>query len=154
MKLHDRDEIIDTCTRMMWAVDTRDWAALPGLLGDSVVHDFTSLHGGEPQVLTAAEVTDMWSTLIGAFDATQHLLGNHVVTVDDDRGVLTASFQSTHRLANPFGSPQWTFYGVYRFELARTGTTWKIDTIVMTAGWGEGNKDILTLAADAAAGNR
>ncbi|MFE1309599.1 nuclear transport factor 2 family protein [Streptomyces sp. NPDC058755] len=148
MELQDCHDIIETGTRMMWSVDTRDWAALPGLLGDKVVHDFTSIYGGEPQLLAAAEVTGMWSKLIGAFDATQHLLGNHLVTVDGDRGVLTASFQSTHRLANPYGSPQWTLYGTYRFGLARTSTGWKIDEIVMTAGWGEGNKDILTLAAN------
>ncbi|WP_406865013.1 nuclear transport factor 2 family protein [Streptomyces sp. HUAS MG47] len=147
MELQDRYDIIETCTLMMWSVDTRDWAALPGLLGDKVVHDFTSIYGGEPQHLTAAEVTATWSELIGVFDATQHLLGNHLVTVDGDRGTLTASFQTSHRLANPYGSPQWTFYGAYRFGLARTADGWKIDEIVMTAGWGEGNKDILTLAA-------
>lgn len=149
MDFQHRNDIIETCTRMMWSVDTREWAALPGLLGDTVVHDFTSIYGGESQVLTAAEVTGMWSKLIGAFDATQHLLGNHLVTVEAERAELTASFQSTHRLANPYGSPQWTLYGTYRFGLARTATGWKIDKIVMTAGWGEGNKEILALAANA-----
>lgn len=84
MDFQHRNDIIETCTRMMWSVDTREWAALPGLLGDTVVHDFTSIYGGESQVLTAAEVTGMWSKLIGAFDATQHLLGNHLVTVEAD----------------------------------------------------------------------
>jgi SnoaL-like domain len=35
--------------------------------------------------------------------ATQHLVGNHLLTIDGDQATCTAAFQATHVLANPHG---------------------------------------------------
>ncbi|MFI6369058.1 nuclear transport factor 2 family protein [Nocardia sp. NPDC050630] len=78
----------------------------------------------------------------GAFDT------SHLVQVDGDRAELTAVFQAIHLLANPFGSPRWTLGGLYRIGLTRVDDQWRIDTLVMTATWADGNKDILTIASD------
>ncbi len=145
--LEDRFEIIDTATRMMWSIDTRDWEGLGDVFADKVVLDFTSYWGGEPQTATPEQVVTDWSALFTAFDATQHLLGNHLVTVDGDQGVLTAVFQATHRLADPFGNPLWTLGGTYRFSLVRIDNRWKIEHVLMTATWSEGNRNVLALAA-------
>jgi hypothetical protein len=148
----DRFEIIDTATRMMWAVDTGDWELLASVLADKVVLDYTSYWGGEPQTSTAAETAATWSALFAPFEATQHLLGNHLVTVDGDRGVLTAVSQATHRLSDPFGPPLFTLGGTYRFALVRVAGRWKIEHVVFTATWADGNRNVLTLAmAEAAA---
>ncbi|MGW0659536.1 nuclear transport factor 2 family protein [Streptodolium elevatio] len=90
-----------------------------------------------------------WSQALGGFDATQHLITNHMVDVTGDSAVCTAAFQATHRLANPFGAPLWTLGGDYRFDLARSGDGWRITGVVMTATWADGNKDLATLAAEA-----
>ncbi|MFI6903527.1 nuclear transport factor 2 family protein [Nonomuraea sp. NPDC050394] len=143
----DRLAIIETCTRMAWHTDQREWSRLGEVFADSVTLDYTSLNGGEPAVLTPGQIVEAWSGLLGAFDATQHLVTNHLVIVDDDSAICTASFQATHRLANPFGSPLWTLGGTYRFDLVRSGHAWKISGVVMTATWADGNKDLLSLAA-------
>ncbi|MBB5080451.1 nuclear transport factor 2 family protein [Nonomuraea endophytica] len=143
----DRLAIIETCTRMAWHTDQREWERLAEVFADSVTLDYTSLNGGEPAVLTPAQIVGAWSGLLGAFDATQHLVTNHLVTVDDNTAVCTASFQATHRLANPYGSPLWTLGGTYRFDLVRSDSAWKINGVVMTATWADGNKDLLALAA-------
>ncbi|MFI9555112.1 nuclear transport factor 2 family protein [Nonomuraea endophytica] len=143
----DRLAIVEICTRMAWHTDQREWDRLAEVFADSVTLDYTSLNGGEPAVLTPEQIVGAWSGLLGAFDATQHLVTNHLVTVDDDTAVCTASFQATHRLANPYGSPLWTLGGTYRFDLVRSGGAWKISGVVMTATWADGNKDLLALAA-------
>lgn len=104
----DRADVIDTATRLMWYLDTRDWATFPMVFADEVTLDYSSIWGGEPSTVSRAQIHADWSTLLGRFDATQHLLGNHLVTVDGDHAVLTAVFQATHILTNPFGSPRWT----------------------------------------------
>ncbi|UQS22906.1 nuclear transport factor 2 family protein [Amycolatopsis thermalba] len=143
----DRADVIDTCTRMMWLVDIRDWDSFTEVFADRVTLDYTSIYGGEPWTQTPDEVKAQWSALLGAFDATQHLLGNHLVTVDGDSAVLTAVFQATHLLATTFGSPRWTLGGTYRFGLVRVNGRWLINEVVMTATWADGNKDILTITA-------
>jgi hypothetical protein len=145
--LEDRIAIIDVCTRMAWHADRRDWKLLAEVFTDEVVLDYTSLNGGEPATLTREQLVAGWSGLLGSFDATQHLITNHLVTVTGPAAVVLASFQATHRLGNPFGSPLWTLGGTYRFDLVRAEGEWRIGGVVMTAQWAEGNKDLLTLAA-------
>ncbi|WP_204296833.1 nuclear transport factor 2 family protein [Actinoplanes campanulatus] len=144
----DRLDIIDVCTRMAWHADQRDWAALKNVFADAVRLDYTGLNGGEPAVLPPEQIADTWSRVLGGFDATHHLMTNHLVTVDGGTAVCTASFQATHRLANPFGAPLWTLGGTYRFDLVRTDDGWRISGVVMTADWADGNRDLMTLAAD------
>ncbi|HEX6352172.1 nuclear transport factor 2 family protein [Actinophytocola sp.] len=145
----DRLAVIEVCTRMGWHADQREWAELRGVFADQVALDYTSLNGGEPATVTPDQIADAWSTVLGGFDATQHLITNHLVTVTGDTAVCTASFQATHRLANPFGSPLWTLGGTYRFDLVRNGGSWRIAGVVMTTTWADGNKDLTALAAEA-----
>lgn len=145
--LEDRLDIIETCTRMGWHTDRREWERLAEVFAEQVTLDFTSLNGGEPAVLSPAQIVEAWTGVLGSLDATQHLIADHLVTVDGDTATCTANFQATHRLANPFGSPLWTLGGTYRFDLVRQSGTWRISGVVMTATWADGNKDLMTLAA-------
>ncbi|MFD7841781.1 nuclear transport factor 2 family protein [Nocardia sp. NPDC059764] len=97
--------------------------------------------------MNPGQIRPDWEKLIGAFDATQHLLGNHLVTVDGDRAELTAVFQAVHLLANPLGSPRWTLGGTYRIGLRLVVGAWKVEAMVMTAQWADGNKDIMNLVS-------
>ncbi|WAL68427.1 nuclear transport factor 2 family protein [Amycolatopsis cynarae] len=143
----DRAAIVETCNRMGWHADRREWDELAGIFAGEVLLDYTSLNGGEPAKLSPAQITDAWSKVLGGFDATQHLIATHLVTVEGDTAVCTANFQATHRLANPFGGPLWTLGGTYRFDLVRSGEAWKITAVVMTATWADGNRDLMALAA-------
>ncbi|WP_067812746.1 nuclear transport factor 2 family protein [Actinomadura kijaniata] len=143
----DRQAVVEACTRMAWHADQREWEALKAVFADEVRLDYTSLNGGEPAVLSPELIVDAWSRVLGGFDATQHLVTNHLVTLDGDAAVCTASFQATHRLADPFGAPLWTLGGTYRFDLVRVGGAWRISGVVMTAAWADGNKELMALAA-------
>lgn len=87
--VEDRLVIIETCTRMAWHADQREWDRLAGVFAGTVVLDYTSLNGGEVAELTPGQIVDAWSGLLGAFDATQHLVTNHLVTVEGDTAVCT-----------------------------------------------------------------
>ncbi|MFE3056469.1 nuclear transport factor 2 family protein [Nocardia sp. NPDC059239] len=89
-----RADIIDAATRLFWFIDIRDWDAFPGVFADQVTLDYSSIWGGEPATVTPVQIRADWEKLIGGFDATQHLLGNHLVAVDGDRAELTAVFQA------------------------------------------------------------
>ncbi|MEU8525847.1 nuclear transport factor 2 family protein [Streptomyces sp. NPDC048629] len=133
----DRLDIIDTCNRMAWHADQREWEVLADLFADEATLDYTSLNGGEPVTLTPAQIVEGWRTGLEAYAATQHLLGTHLVTVDGDGALCTATFQATHRKAN---ASRWTLGGTYRFDLIRTGGEWRITGVVMTAVWSDGER--------------
>lgn len=143
----DRLDVIDTCTRMGWYTDQRDWDALEQVFTDEVRLDYTSLNGGEPAVLPAKDLVAAWSGLLGSFAATQHLFTNFLVDLTGDEAVCTAMFQATHKLPNDHGGPLWTLGGHYRFALRRTEGGWRIHDVVMTATWADGNQQLFTIAA-------
>ncbi|MFJ6677338.1 nuclear transport factor 2 family protein [Actinosynnema sp. NPDC091369] len=137
--LVERHAVVEVCTRMAWHADQHEWEELRALFADEVRLDWTSLNGGEPAVLSPAQVVDSWSRVLGGFDATQHMIANHLVTLQGDTAVCTASFQATHRLADLDG-PLWTVGGTYRFDLVRADRTWKIRGVAMTVQWADGNE--------------
>ncbi|MBA2310128.1 MAG: nuclear transport factor 2 family protein [Pseudonocardiales bacterium] len=143
-------EIVQVTTRMAWLTDHRDWEGLVEVFADHVDLDYTSLAGGEPARLAAADVVAGWLSGLEGLDATQHLVSNHLVEVRGDRAVATAQFQAVHVLTNPHGDPIWTLGGRYRFGLAQGEVGWRIDAITMTATWATGNQQIMTLAAEVA----
>jgi hypothetical protein len=146
----DKLEIIEICTRLAWHADRREWDELASVFAPRVLLDYTSLNGGEPATLTPQQIVAGWSQALNGFDATQHLITNHLVTVSGDEAVCAAMFQATHRLANPHGSPLWTLGGQYRFDLVRTAGGWRIAGLVMAATWAEGNQQLAALATERA----
>ncbi len=144
--LIDRLDITDTCTRMAWLADRRDWTALLDVFDDDVELDYTSLTGGEPARLARQQVVDSWAAGLGGLTATQHLVANHLVTVTGDQAECTAAFQATHLLPNAHGGPTWTLGGHYRYALHRRPDGWRITQVTMTADWATGNQQLMTLA--------
>ncbi|MGD9695037.1 MAG: nuclear transport factor 2 family protein [Thermoleophilia bacterium] len=139
-----RIEIVDAVTRLFWLTDHHRWDELPAVLADRVRLDYTSLQGGAPVTLASADVVDAWRGTLGALDAHQHLVGNHLVDVrDDGTAIVTAAFQATHQ----FRGDTWTLGGDYRFELAASEGRWRIAAMTMTAVWQTGDARLIARAA-------
>lgn len=142
--LRDRLAIIETCTRMCWHTDKREWPSLrSSVFTEKVLVDYSSLDGGGPTELAADDLIEAWRTLLSPLTSTQHLLTNHLVRISGDTAVATADFLATHLLPNALGSPLWTLGGHYRFTLSRTSAGWRIDGLTMTADWADGNRKIM-----------
>ncbi|GAA3433309.1 nuclear transport factor 2 family protein [Kutzneria kofuensis] len=144
----DRAAIVETCTRMAWLADQRRWEELVEQFTDDVAVDYTSLNGGAPVRVRGRDLVAGWRAGLSGFDATQHLVSNHLVAIDGDTAVVTAAFQATHVLPNQRGGPIWRIGGDYRYELVRADG-WRISAVTMTMTWSEGNFDLLALAASA-----
>ncbi|MEV4166428.1 nuclear transport factor 2 family protein [Nonomuraea dietziae] len=132
----DRFDVIDTCTRMAWHADEWEWDRLAQVFAKKVTLDYTSLNGGEPVTLTPAQIIEGWAAAPGSYATTQHLLGNHLVTMDADDAVCPA-LRATHRKAD---ASLRTLGGNHRFDLVRAGDGWRITTDVMTTAWSDGTR--------------
>lgn len=145
----DPEAIIDVLTRVAWYADQRRWEDLPGLFADHVVLDYTSLAGGEPTIVTPAELAAGWRATLGGFDFTQHLVSNHLVDLDPDapRAEASAQFVATHRLDGAPGGELWTLGGHYRWSLEMVAGRWRVASMTMVATWQSGNAEILARAA-------
>jgi SnoaL-like domain len=71
-----REQAVRTLVaRIAHAIDTRRWADLRALYADEVTTDYTSLFGGDVQRQSGDALIAGWRNLLGALDATQHLVG-------------------------------------------------------------------------------
>jgi hypothetical protein len=130
----DRQAIADTITRLLHAVDGRDWTAIAGVLAEQIRTDYTSLFGGSSEIETPDELIGAWRALLPGFDATQHLTGPILADVSGGTARATCAVTAIHCI----GRDHWTVSGYYDMELVRADKSWRISAItyrnVLTAG--------------------
>jgi 3-phenylpropionate/cinnamic acid dioxygenase small subunit len=137
-QLVDQQAIADLCARYAFALDARDWQQLESCFtADPVfVHPAGRLEGF-PAILART------SAALDPLDATQHLLGNVVVTVDGDTATATSYFQAQHVRAGTPGGDTYLIAGSYTDTLVRTPVGWRIDQRVQAYLWRDGNRAVV-----------
>jgi 3-phenylpropionate/cinnamic acid dioxygenase small subunit len=143
--LLDRAAISDVLIRYATGVDTRDWPLLRSCFTDEIETDFATAVSAPPRIKADDWVELVRRTLSG-IQATQHLITNHVITLDVDEATCVAYVQARHHLPNDTGSSDQVTYGYYTNRLVRTPDGWKIRTRKLTVIWNEGNMHIFELA--------
>lgn len=149
MTMHDiltRVEVIEAFHRFLLDVDTRDWDHLRAMLTDEVTADYTELWGGEVKPQTKDALVASWRHTLSGFQATQHFLGNEIVTLDGEAAILHAYFQARHALPNELGSHLWTVGGRYTARFIHAEKRWLLNELTLHFSWADGNLHLFTLA--------
>ena len=142
--------IINTVNQMALAADLHDWILCRRCFADEVIVDYTSMTGGESATIPADALIESWQGLLPGFTATQHLIGTHAVNIHEDSAECQSHFQAMHLLDDE----QWILGGHYHHRLQRTGESWQITAITMTALWSTGDGERLrALAAERSPNN-
>ena len=115
--LEDRTAIIEALAAFAAATDARDWAAITALLSEDC-HAY-GVRGPE------ATVAQMQAHL-GGVGPTQHLLGNHRVTVTGDTAVSLTYGRVHHVGAGPMEGSFFECLGDYTDHWVRTDAGWLI----------------------------
>ena len=91
----DQAEILNVIGSFAQRADRRDWEGLVGCFTEMVDRDYSSLTGSGPDRLAARKlVVEEWAPVLGSLDATQHLIGLPVVSLNGDSATATAHFQA------------------------------------------------------------
>lgn len=138
----DRDQLAELASKLGLLVDARDWTGLPELFCDAIDVDYTSLNGGEPQRLAPAELIEGWKRNLEALRATQHLIANHVVTLDGDEARVTTNVTATH-ISPAEPNEHWVVGGRYDMVARRTSAGWRIAALTLTVRWMTGSQKIM-----------
>lgn len=146
--LLDRAAIIDTVNAMAFFADARDWARVRACFDAKVFVDYTSLAGGEPAEQDADALIAAWRATLPGFDATQHIVTNHQVTLAGDRATCLSHFRAQHSIDEGTAARVWELDGDYDHGLVRTADGWRIARLVMTWTFERGDR---ALGAEAAA---
>ncbi len=133
--LLDEHEIRHLAFRYCRALDTKDWA----LLDEVFVRDATA-QLGLPTMLEGIEaIRTRVRSALEHLDESQHLVGNHEIVVDGDRGTHRCYLQAQHIRAAAPGGPHYIVAGRYEDRVVRTDAGWRIAHRTLTVMWTEGN---------------
>jgi len=141
----------DSFTRMLHAIDAKDWNGVRREFADTLDMDYSSLFGDPPARVDADQQVAGWRAFAGAFDVTQHLTGPFVVTGDDRGAVAHTHVRAYHRIAGAAGGDVWMVAGHYTVKLVPAGDTWKIAGVTLATFYQEGNLRIPEIARARAA---
>jgi hypothetical protein len=117
------DEILiqRTILAMICDVDLLQLDAAEQLFAPEVEVDYTSLWGGSPARMSAAELIGSWRTLLPGFDATWHELGEIAVQVSGSMAEASCTVAARHWIEGAVWLPK----GRYEFGLVNQAG-WRI----------------------------
>jgi hypothetical protein len=135
-------EIADAIARFLLALDDHRWGQVEAALDETVSRDYTSLFGGEPDVIAGSALVAEWREFVIGLDSHQHLTGPAVVDVNGEEASADVHVVATHVLEGDPGSP-WVVGGTYRFTFRRREGRWRIAGITLDTRWQTGDAAIL-----------
>jgi hypothetical protein len=137
-----KDEIVDAINRLFIGTDRRDWAMVLEALAPELHVDMTSLAGGMPTTMRAADLAQAWDDGLRPMQAVHHQAGNYRVTVTGDEAVAFCYGTATHFRPTRSGQNVRTFVGSYDFRLARMEGRWRITSFRFNLKYQDGNLEL------------
>jgi hypothetical protein len=147
----DATNAADTFTRMLHAIDAKDWNGVRQAFTNRVTMDYSSLFGVPAATVDADAQVGEWRAFASAFDVTQHITGPIVVRLDDDGAIAQAHVRAYHQVKGAPGGDLWMVAGHYTVRLVLADEGWKIAGITLQVFYQEGNLKIPDLARARAA---
>jgi ketosteroid isomerase-like protein len=118
----DRLAIADVIVRYATSVDRRDMARYATCFTDDVV--VTGF--GDKEHRGLPDYMEYVTNALKRFGCTQHLVGNHEISINGDKARMRTYVQATHELTNDAESLL-ILWGIYDDDLVRTADGWKIN---------------------------
>ncbi len=145
-------DVYDLSLRYAEGIDRRDWDAYRTCFDDLVHVDFSSFthRPASPDPVPAEQWIAAVRGTIDGFVATQHLIGNHRITLDGpDEGRYTAYVQAQHWMDRD----RWYLVGGwYDNRVVRRADGWKLAGVTINQTWDAGDRNLLREASARAAG--
>ena len=144
--VEDRAAILDVLARFAHGIDGRDWALYRSLFTDEIDVDYESYRPGSVARMPADDWVDRARRLFPGLDATQHVLVNAWIRPAGEEVEVRTSMRADHFL----DGARYTLGGHYLHRLTAVGGGWRISGVTLTVTWEEGNKGLLSVAAERA----
>lgn len=154
MTARDGLDVVNVVNRYFQLSDAKDFDGARTLLADEITVDFGGVNPDAQGAISADDMARSAARLVGPVALTQHMITNHVVTIDGDDATVAFYEQALHHhpaLGEDASVSTWTLYGRGEFSLRRTFDGWKITAQRLITVHSTGNADLLAQVAKLAA---
>ena len=148
MALTSEDKILieETCKRLVWAIDRRDWKLAQEQFGKEVTLDYVNLFGGSVEMIPAETIIERWSGFLPKLKATQHTLSNFLISEIEEGALCYSYVDGFHFLPNDKGEDFWNVKGYYTQKLKKKNGRWIIHYMKLSPIYQSGNLQLLAIA--------
>jgi hypothetical protein len=144
--LDEATSVIGVVDAIFDLTDAKEWAALQRLFESDVTLDFTSLTGGEPVSMPAAQLIRSWQDSLHPKKQTFHLAAHHHVELDGDTATVGCKGYAYNVLDADLGGGMWEVWGAYRIPLHRHTSGWRATGLTFHAWHTRGDENVRTHA--------
>jgi SnoaL-like domain len=137
-------KVISVVSSIPLAVDLAAYDLAEKAFAPSIVVDYTSLWGGQPNTMTPAQLMTAWRGILPGFDGTWHELSDLRANVSGNRATATAFVDGRHWLAGQL----WRPVGNYFWELEKMAGAWKVTRMQFQMTKEIGNREVAAQAID------
>jgi len=139
-RLLDERTIVEVTHRYCAALDGRDWVALDRCFTPDAVAVYGGV-AGEHHGLEAIKAVCRAS--LEPLDASQHLVGNHLVDLVGDTATSRCYVRAQHCRRGLPGGDNFMVAGTYEDDWRRMAEGWRITRRVLAVTWTDGNPMVL-----------
>ncbi|MEX1105211.1 MAG: nuclear transport factor 2 family protein [Ilumatobacteraceae bacterium] len=132
--VEDRIAIADVTHAYCWALDSKQFDLLDEVFLPNATAELLS-----PLLEGRDTIRDRIRTALTPLDATQHIVTNHIVTVDGDSATCQCYLHAQHVRAGTAGGDLFVIAGRYEDKLVRTSNGWRIVFRRLVQVWSDGN---------------
>src|SRR5215472_9985319 len=117
--MDERSDISGVVGALAVHEDALHWNELLSLFAPEVRVDYTSLFGGEPEVMARERLVGNWRQLLPGFTQTCHVIGTPAIAVHSETAHVSASVAAWHFVKEPelAGKDSWLVGGCYEMSL-------------------------------------
>ena len=143
----DKMSIVQLINQFGRALDLRDWKTFRNLFADSVEFDYSAI-GDVAGTLSPDDIVNNARKNFSGFEATQHLITNHIVEVAGEKASCHAHVRAYHFLPNDKVKPRLEIGGYYTAKLVHLEEDWKIKQWKFSVLWISGDEELFELAKE------
>jgi len=141
--LLDEREIRFIADELFILTDRKEWALARALFVDGTIEvDMSSLVGGRPVRVTAAQLFAGFAAGLHPQKQSHHMATNYRIRIEGERATLWAHGYSWNRLVGR--SELWETWGNYELGFAKTPMGWRLNAFRYIAKYNRGDDSIRT----------
>lgn len=126
VNMSQQEQVKQVITRMINAVDSKQWQQAKQQFTKDMFADYSSLSGQPGAQTASAELVDSWQELLGQV-STHHLLSNFEISLDGKQAEAFSHVYASHTAEGV--DSYWDVFGRYHHKLQKQSDGWKINSI-------------------------